>query len=107
MRPLIISPNRHKRSPFATMWADDYLVLVLSAPMVLTFLPHGGAPLVHDGFDALGRAPDWYIKSVAALMAYAFGRRTIRAIRTAVPTITLGAPKQAPSASPAVAPAAG
>lgn len=85
------------------MWADDYLVLVLSAPMVLTFIPGGGSHLVRSGFDALGVAPDWYINSVAALVAFAFGRRTIRAIRTAVPTVTIGARPlaQSPQAAPA------
>lgn len=86
------------------MWADDYLVLVLSAPMILTFIPGGGSKLVQSGFNALGAAPDWYINSAAALVAFAFGRRTIRAIRTAVPTVTLGARKPAP-ATPQAAPA--
>lgn len=103
MRPVTISPNRHKRSPFAAMWADDYLVVVLSVPMVLSFVPHVGAPVVTSGFDAMGHAPDWYINAAAALVAFAFGRRTIRAIRTAVPTITLGARQPAPQPAPKAA----
>ena len=42
-------------------WKDEYLVLLFSIPLILSFLPFEWAKqAVTDGFAALETMPDWY-----------------------------------------------
>lgn len=43
----------------ASSWKDEYTLLVVSIPAVLSFIP-GGDVYVSKGFDALSKTPVWY-----------------------------------------------
>lgn len=53
-------------------WKDEYMTIVLSAPMILAFFPDM-VPHIQAGFDALETMPDWYKAGVALMISAAFG----------------------------------
>jgi hypothetical protein len=58
-------------------WKDEYLTLLLSAPMILAFLGEWGRQAVSDGFDAIAKAPEWYKVAFLAAIAASFGIRAL------------------------------
>lgn len=56
-------------------WADEWFVILLSIPAVLSFCGPWGAGVVADGFTALGLAPDWYLGAFGIAVAASFGVR--------------------------------
>ena len=59
-----------------TSWLDEYWTAVLSAPLILSFIP-AARPWVADGFTALETAPEWYLWAVGASIGWAFARRGV------------------------------
>ena len=57
-------------------WKDEYWTVVLSSPLILVFIPKL-QPYIADGFTALEGAPEWYLVSVGAAIAAAFGVRPV------------------------------
>ena len=57
-------------------WKDEYLTLVLSAPIVMCFVP-GAEELVRNGFAQLDAVPDWYKAMFAVVVAASFGVRAL------------------------------
>jgi len=55
-------------------WKDEYLMLLLSVPMVMAFVP-SLAPYVEEGFKVLQKTPDWYMLSFIGIVAATFGLR--------------------------------
>lgn len=55
-------------------WKDDYMVIVLSIPMIMCFIP-GLDVYVYKGFDALEKTPVWYQGAVAVMIAAVFGMK--------------------------------
>jgi len=53
-------------------WKDEWLTLLLSAPLVLVFFPYM-VPHVTAGFIALEGMPAWYQAGVALMISSAFG----------------------------------
>lgn len=43
----------------SSSWKDEYTLLVVSIPAILSFVP-GGAEVVKSGFGALSETPIWY-----------------------------------------------
>lgn len=58
-------------------WKDEYITLLLSAPMILAFMGDWGRTAVADGFNAISLAPDWYKVSFLAAVAASFGIRAL------------------------------
>jgi hypothetical protein len=56
-------------------WKDEYLTLLLSAPMILAFLGDWGRTSVAEGFKAISGVPEWYMMSFMVVVAASFGIR--------------------------------
>ena len=58
-------------------WKDEYVLLVLSIPLVGCFIP-GLAPYVEIGFKALSYTPTWYQFLLPLIFGAVFGVRIWR-----------------------------
>ena len=57
-----------------TSWKDEYIVVVLSIPMIMCFIP-GLVEYVERGFEALAKTPPWYQAAIGVMIAAVFGYR--------------------------------
>ena len=57
-------------------WKDEYWTVVLSVPAVMAFVPEM-QPYVDSGFEALSKAPDWYMYSLLTAIGASFGLRGV------------------------------
>lgn len=55
-------------------WKDEYVLLILSIPVVLCFVP-GWAPVVAAGFAALAATPVWYQTAFISVFLATYGIR--------------------------------
>lgn len=55
-------------------WKDEFELVVLSAPLVLCFLPFG-PPIVKRGFDAIAVTPGWFQFLVVSIYLANYGIR--------------------------------
>lgn len=54
----------------ASSWKDEYVLILVSIPAIVTFLSERGAQRVQEGFAALDKMPTWYqIVFVSVLLA--------------------------------------
>ncbi len=53
-------------------WKDEYLVLVLTIPAILVFIP-GMEDIVQRGFHVLDSLPDWYQNALMIAISASFG----------------------------------
>jgi len=60
----------------ASSWKDEWLVIIFSAPLVLSFCGEWGRKIVDDGFAALAGMPDWYQYTLGVIVAASFGVRS-------------------------------
>lgn len=58
-------------------WKDEFVLLLLSIPMVLSFIP-ATVGYVEDGFGALSQTPDWYQWLILSVFAAIYGIRLWR-----------------------------
>jgi hypothetical protein len=58
-------------------WKDEYLTLLLSAPMVLAFCGTWGRTAASEGFAAVSTAPEWYKVAFLSTVAASFGIRAL------------------------------
>jgi hypothetical protein len=58
-------------------WKDELVILVLTIPLVLVFIP-ATAPYVLEGFKILETTPDWYRWMIVMIYAATFGIRVWR-----------------------------
>ena len=58
-------------------WKDELVIIVLTIPMVLVFIPYT-APFVMEGFNILSTTPDWYRWLILMIYAATFGIRVWR-----------------------------
>ena len=58
-------------------WKDEWVLVVLSIPMILAFIPFT-QPFVMAGFEALENTPLWYRVTVASIYLATFGLRLWR-----------------------------
>lgn len=69
----------------AQWWLDEYLTVVITAPLVFAFVPPewlpGGHNPVHDAFIALAAAPSWYPDVIFTALGFAYGPRLVQGIR--------------------------
>ena len=58
-------------------WKDEWVLIVLSIPMILVFIPWT-QPFIVLGFEALAGTPIWYRIMVATIYFATFGIRMVR-----------------------------
>ena len=57
-------------------WKDEYLVLLFSIPLVLSFCGEFGRSAVANGFAALESMPEWYQYTLGVIVASSFAVRS-------------------------------
>lgn len=62
---------------------SEFWTVILALPILLAFVPWGGAEVVLRGFQALGQAPDFFKWAVGAAITIAFGIRGTHVVLTA------------------------
>lgn len=60
-----------------TSWKDEYWTIVLSIPAIMAFIPSMQI-YVHEGFEALEKAPDWYMWCLITAIGASFGLRALK-----------------------------
>jgi len=60
----------------ASSWKDEWLTIIFSVPLVLSFCGEWGRQIVDDGFAALSTMPDWYQYTLGVIVAASFGVRS-------------------------------
>jgi hypothetical protein len=60
----------------ASSWKDEWLTIIFSVPLVLSFCGEWGRQIVDDGFAALTNMPDWYQYTLGVIVAASFGVRS-------------------------------
>lgn len=60
----------------STSWKDEYWTIVLSLPLILSFIPTFDK-VVQEGFASLALTPTWYQAAVMAAISFAFGLRAL------------------------------
>ena len=58
-------------------WKDEFVLILLSIPMVLSFIP-STVGYVENGFAALSMTPDWYQWLILSVFAAIYGIRVWR-----------------------------
>ena len=58
-------------------WKDEWLTIIFTLPLILSFCGDWGRQIVHDGFLSLQQMPDWYQLSLGAIVAASFGIRSV------------------------------
>jgi len=59
-----------------TSWKDEWLTILFSIPLILSFCGEWGRKTVEDGFAALQGMPEWYQYTVGVIVAASFGIRS-------------------------------
>ena len=57
-------------------WKDEYLVGLLSIPLILVFTGEKGRQIVAEGFVALESMPEWYQYTLGVIVASSFAVRS-------------------------------
>ena len=57
-------------------WKDEFLVILFSIPLVLSFCGEWGRKAVADGFAALSTMPEWYQYTLGVIVASSFAVRS-------------------------------
>ena len=57
-------------------WKDEWLTLLFSIPLVLSFMGEWGRGIVADGFTALAGMPQWYQIALGAIVSASFATRS-------------------------------
>ena len=60
----------------ASSWKDEWLTIIFSVPLVLSFCGDWGRQVVSDGFEALATMPEWYQYTLGVIVAASFGVRS-------------------------------
>lgn len=57
-------------------WKDEWLTILFSIPLMLSFCGEWGRTITENGFAALETMPDWYQYTVGVIVAASFGVRS-------------------------------
>ena len=57
-------------------WKDEWLTILFSIPLILSFCGEWGRTITSEGFAALEVMPDWYQYSLGVIVAASFGVRS-------------------------------
>ena len=67
--------ERIKAEGSKSSWKDEWLVILFSVPLILSFIP-GMEGVVANGFEQLDKMPSWYQYSLGVIVAASFGVRS-------------------------------
>lgn len=62
------------QADMATSWKDEYLLILFSIPLVLSFFTNTQDDIL-KGFAILEQTPDWYILMITGIVSATFGLR--------------------------------
>lgn len=62
------------QADMATSWKDEYLLILFSIPLILSFFP-STQQVVLDGFTILEKTPEWYMFLVSGIVSAVYGLR--------------------------------
>jgi len=57
-------------------WKDEWLTILFSIPLILSFCGEWGRTVTEQGFAALEAMPDWYQYTLGVIVAASFGIRS-------------------------------
>jgi hypothetical protein len=57
-------------------WKDEWLTILFSIPLILSFCGEWGRSVTEQGFAALEVMPDWYQYTLGVIVAASFGIRS-------------------------------
>jgi hypothetical protein len=57
-------------------WKDEWLTILFSIPLILSFCGDWGRNITEQGFAALQVMPDWYQYTLGVIVAASFGIRS-------------------------------
>ncbi len=57
-------------------WKDEWLTILFSIPLILSFCGDWGRVIVEQGFAALEVMPEWYQYTLGVIVAASFGIRS-------------------------------
>ncbi len=57
-------------------WKDEWLTILFSIPLILSFMGEWGRTITAEGFQALEAMPDWYQYTLGVIVAASFGVRS-------------------------------
>lgn len=57
-------------------WKDEWLTILFSIPLILSFCGEWGRHITEQGFAALEVMPDWYQYTLGVIVAASFGVRS-------------------------------
>ena len=57
-------------------WKDEWLTILFSIPLILSFCGEWGRRVTSEGFVALESMPDWYQYTLGIIVAASFGIRS-------------------------------
>jgi|TARA_R110000744_G_scaffold88772_3_gene172929 hypothetical protein len=57
-------------------WKDEWLTILFSIPLILSFCGEWGRGVTEQGFGALEVMPDWYQYTLGVIVAASFGIRS-------------------------------
>ncbi len=57
-------------------WKDEWLTILFSIPLILSFCGDWGRGITEQGFAALETMPDWYQYTLGVIVAASFGIRS-------------------------------
>ncbi len=57
-------------------WKDEWLTILFSIPLILSFMGEWGRTITAEGFKALEVMPDWYQYTLGVIVAASFGIRS-------------------------------
>jgi hypothetical protein len=57
-------------------WKDEWLTILFSIPLILSFCGEWGRTITSEGFSALEVMPDWYQYTLGVIVAASFGIRS-------------------------------
>jgi len=57
-------------------WKDEWLVLLFSIPLILSFCGEWGRTVTQEGFAALEQMPEWYQYTLGVIVASSFAVRS-------------------------------
>lgn len=57
-------------------WKDEWLTILFSIPLILSFCGEWGRKITAEGFAALETMPEWYQYTLGVIVAASFGIRS-------------------------------
>jgi hypothetical protein len=78
--------DNKRQEGLSSSWKDEYITIIISIPLILSFLGPEYAAIVEEGFEALKSTPDYYQWLVIAVFSVGAGvplaSKTVKTIQS-------------------------